>query len=93
MSKKKLQEHNEEYAEIVQLYDDSQNENLHLLKSLNKIKPNLNARTSKAAKLAEANKDYQDNYDDIPEQSLADLIPQRQDSDRGAKVIKDVLSY
>ena len=55
MSKKKLKEHNEEYAEIVQLYDDTQNENLHLLKSLNKIKPNLNTST-KVVKIAEANK-------------------------------------
>lgn len=39
MSKKKLEEHNDEYAEILKLYDDTERENLVLKKSLNKIKP------------------------------------------------------
>ena len=39
MSKKKLEEHNDEYAEILKLYDDTERENLMLKKSLNKIKP------------------------------------------------------
>lgn len=42
MSKRKLDEHNEEYADLLKLYDDSQTENLILKKTLNKIKPQPN---------------------------------------------------
>jgi hypothetical protein len=44
MSKSKLKEHDEEYEEIIKLYDDSQNENLMLKKTLNKIKPNITTK-------------------------------------------------
>ena len=39
-SKKKLEQHYEEYAGIVKLYDDSQTENKTLKKTLSRVSPN-----------------------------------------------------